>query len=303
MTPTGGPLSEEQAHRLWARAAELQEEAVRREERGSAVPAHKEEGRGFELEHVRAAAIEAGIQKEFVDLAVVEMIAGAEPPDPVLERRIAGFLASRRYALESVRRIDATPEVVLDRLTDLVTRDPYGLTLIDQVGSDVIEGGALVFRAPGMMERKGEFGNALNYSDMRELFFQAKPTEEGQTELRVRAPLLYARRLNYRVGVGLSGVVAAGSGVGAGTAAAALLAGVVSGPVGWAAIGAAALAGAAGASVVGVKSYRSIFRYGMKKGQQALDMLLKVIAVNIKARRPALPLNPSVRALPTESET
>lgn len=284
MSDRSGPLSEEQARRLWARASELQEEDLRRRERGGPVPARTDTGRGFELEHVRAAAVEAGIPKEFVDLAVAEMVAGAEPPDPVLERRIARFLGSRRYALESSRVIEAPPGVVLDRLTDLVTRDPYGLTLTDRVGEDVIEGGALVFRAPGMAERKGDFGMALSFSDMREFFFQARAAGDGHTELRIRAPLLYSRKMNYRVGAGLTGAAALGSGTGSGAATAALLAGVLTGPLGWVVAGGAALLGSAGGAALCVTGYRKLFRYGLRKGQEGLDTMLRVIAVNVEAR-------------------
>lgn len=296
-----GPLSEERARRLWARASELQEEAFRKRERNSDHPVRQDREPGFELEHVRAAAVEAGIQKEFVDLAVAELVAGAEPPDPVLERRIARFLDSRRYALEAIRVIDAPPDVVLRRLTEMVTRDPYGLTLLDHVGSDVIEGGALVFKTPQMMERKGEFGTAINYSDMRELFFQARAAADGRTELRVRAPLLYARKLNYRVGVGLAGTIAAGTGTGTAAATAALVLGAVAGPLGWVVVGGAALLGATGGALVGVKSYRRLFRYGIKKGQEALDGLLRAVAVNIKARRSGLQPGPENQPLPPPS--
>ncbi len=298
-------LSKEEARRLWARATELQEEARRREEEDTSLLPARSSHADFELKHVRAAAEEAGIRREFMDLAVAEMVAGAGPPDPAVERRVARFLASRQHALEASKIIPAPVPLVLDLLNEVVTRDPFRLTLVDQVGPEVLDGGALIFRAPIMSERTGSFGLAVGYADIREIFVQALPIEDGQaTELRVRAPLNYSRRLNYRVGVGLAGVVAAGSGVGAGAGAAALLAGALTGPVGWAVAGAAALAAAVGGGSAGTYAYRRIFRYGMRKGQAGLEDLLRVVAVNVttRSRAGAMELNAPQRPSLTGNE-
>ena len=72
-----GRLSEEMAERLWKRAAELQADAARRLESKSRTEAHLElvesDDSGYALEHVRQAAVEAGISTEFVEAALTEL--------------------------------------------------------------------------------------------------------------------------------------------------------------------------------------------------------------------------------------
>ena len=71
-------LTEEQAARLWQRAAALQTEAARKAESqwdGRQLPSgteHPEDptDSGYAIEHVRAAAIEAGIGAEFLEAAL-----------------------------------------------------------------------------------------------------------------------------------------------------------------------------------------------------------------------------------------
>lgn len=83
MTDSRSRISEEQARRLWERAAQIQAEAARREEERAKEDASKgapdrllpgdvDEGEGYSLTHVRQAAIEVGIQPEFLDLALGE---------------------------------------------------------------------------------------------------------------------------------------------------------------------------------------------------------------------------------------
>ena len=76
-------LSEEQARRLWERAARLQSEATLREEaadgrhvdgapRRELISGVEDESTGFSLTHIIQAGQEVGISPDFVELALAE---------------------------------------------------------------------------------------------------------------------------------------------------------------------------------------------------------------------------------------
>ena len=69
-------LTEEEAAKLWQRAAHLQAEALQRADGGNEdeAPASDEErAQGYALAHVREAAIEAGIAAEYLDAALADV--------------------------------------------------------------------------------------------------------------------------------------------------------------------------------------------------------------------------------------
>ena len=97
-------LSEEEAARLWQRAAQLQAEAARKAEElaqaadgaHESAPENKDVDApgGYALTHVRSAALEVGIGSEFMDAALADLRAeGALPeeaaPDPMAPPRRA----------------------------------------------------------------------------------------------------------------------------------------------------------------------------------------------------------------------
>ncbi|MEE8147513.1 MAG: hypothetical protein V3T24_07920, partial [Longimicrobiales bacterium] len=76
-------LTEEEAARLWQRAAQLQAEAARRAEKSGSEKAESKGAEsatadvappeGYALTHVRSAALEVGITDEFVDAALADL--------------------------------------------------------------------------------------------------------------------------------------------------------------------------------------------------------------------------------------
>ena len=118
MSDSGRRITEEQAKRLWERAAQIQAEAARREEErakdeasrgasGQLLPGEVDEGEGYSLTHVRQAAVEVGIQPEFLDLAlgeeaVLELEGGSG--EGGYDRAVKRLLGDGRRALEIRRR-------------------------------------------------------------------------------------------------------------------------------------------------------------------------------------------------------
>jgi len=142
-------LTAEEATRVWERAARLQAEsgaanlASGAESTPTPVP-------GFALSQVRSAALEAGIASEFVEAALAGLQAERLHPAGAGGRPLATkFLGNPPDALLVQRRIDASPEAVLQAMETVLPGDPYRLVLVDR-RADPLEGGALVFDVPGL---------------------------------------------------------------------------------------------------------------------------------------------------------
>jgi len=157
MTGSESRITEEQARRLWERAAELQAEADReREEGGTGAPGgggspEVEGGRGgdaatgYSLTHVRQAALEVGIRPEVLGLAlgeeaILELEGGAEGKR--LDRVGTHFLSDHRDAVE-VRRSFAFParRVWLELERQLLD-EPHCLEILDSMGGRPEDGGS-----------------------------------------------------------------------------------------------------------------------------------------------------------------
>ena len=271
-------LTEEQARQLWARASQLQEDARRRAEEAARVlpvPVEHDET-GFALEHVRQAAVEAGIDARFVDTAWRETQAGVSPAKPRVDRRITRFLGGERRVLEASRSIGAPPAEVLEAVHTVFTGDACKLVLADQVGGHPLEGGSLVFTATA--DYTTQIGKAIMWSDMREFLVSFQPkAPEGPTVVRLRAPMEHSRKLNYRVGVGLNGVISAGGFGGALALGAGL--GLMA-----PAVAAVGIGGFAATWLATLKGYRWMYKKALAKGELGLNQLLRQVAVHVETR-------------------
>lgn len=266
-------LSEEQARRLWERAAQLQEDARRRaDEAERALPVKAEPEGGFALEHVRQAAVEAGIDAAFVDEAWTDQQVGVDPPSPKLDRQITRFLGGDVRALEARRVIDAPADRTLEAIRDVFTSESCKLRLSDQIGGHPLEGGALVFDAS--YDYTTGIGKAVMWSDMKHFIVRLRPIDAQRTEVHIRSPLDHSRKLNFSVGSIFNAVVSVG-----GAAGAAALAGVAGAalPV----VIPAGIVGFTGVWWGGTRAYQALFRKAMRVGQEGLDGLLRQLAVHV----------------------
>ena len=107
-------LDEEEAARLWQRAAQLQAEAAQRAEKAEnetaetgAAESETADGappEGYALTHVRSAALEVGIANEFVDAALADLHAERTLPKKK-RRRLARWFLGNPPETHTVRRV------------------------------------------------------------------------------------------------------------------------------------------------------------------------------------------------------
>lgn len=143
-------VHEQQLARLLGRAAELQEQAGRREEACAAGEDAQLAG-SHRLTDIKAAAAEAGIDEQFVTLAALEL-AAAGPTEttaltPVQRRRAARWLGAREPGLAQVARVHAPFERLMAAIGSTVQMPQYGLRLADS-NPDLTRGGTMLLKMP-----------------------------------------------------------------------------------------------------------------------------------------------------------
>ncbi len=302
MTDSRPRISEEQARRLWERAAELQAEATRRQEQekgqsaGEALPGStsgdNDEAGGYSLLHVREAGAEAGIQPEFVDMAlaeetVLELEGGGG--ETRLDRIATRLLRDGRPALE-VRRSFAYPaHAVWLTLEDVLRGEPNEFDLLELQGGSPVEGGIAIFESP----KRHRESDALPYwstaaDTLR--YLVAIRGNEGEEEARgcqvlVRVPLRRSRRINGGLGVGAVGLFG-----GLGGAGGAGVVGLLAGSGGMAAIplalalGLGTLGGAVGVGALSRRGWIAIYRWALRGMVRALEKALNKVDLELRRK-------------------
>lgn len=279
-------LSEEEARRLWERAAELQAEAARREEESRrALPGSPASGssygdenaeNGYSLTHVRQAGLEAGIQAEFMNMAlaeeaVLELEGGGE--DGGYDRAVERFLGDRRRALEIFHDFSYPSRAVWLALEQALIHDPHDLDLLEIRGGEVGEGGIAIFEAPTSMQSDGSLKFYSTAVDTKRYMVRVTPEEEGCRVL-IRIPLRRSRRINGGVSMGFAG----GLGILGGLGGMALVASVGTGGV--AALPLAlllaggGLGGTAGAGILTRWGMNAVYRSYLGKLENTLRKIL-----------------------------
>lgn len=148
-------ISEEEAIAIWRRAARLQMEAAHRlEERSRSLLTGPEEvvGRsgGIRQAELDAAAVEAGISAEYVQLAQAIMRDSASAAVPLAgweDRAAVRFLGTRERSIEVARMIAATPKEVVTAMQRILPAYPYFMALKDSLGGRPEEAGCSSFRS------------------------------------------------------------------------------------------------------------------------------------------------------------
>ncbi|MEQ1691072.1 MAG: serine/threonine-protein kinase [Gemmatimonas sp.] len=155
----GGVLSEEKALAVWQRAAQLQADAAHRMERAPNLqPAPTSDtdatpSSSYRVRDVEAAAIEAGISRQYVALALAEQQLPGATGTPILnsernERQFTTMLGTADRAISVSRVIPATPKSTLSAIGVVFTSDPYRLRVNDTVNGHPLDGGILRFASP-----------------------------------------------------------------------------------------------------------------------------------------------------------
>ncbi len=155
----GGVLSEPEALAVWQRAAQLQAEAAHRLERTAklqapSTTAHADGSSGsYRVRDVEAAAVEAGISRQYVALALAERRTQASGElVPVvserLDRQFTSMLGTADRAISVSRLISASPKATLAAIDTVFTAAPYKLKFNDAVNGHPLDGGILRFSMP-----------------------------------------------------------------------------------------------------------------------------------------------------------
>jgi len=285
-------LTEDEAARLWQRAASLQGEAALREEAVAQDLAEDEmtsvvRRDGYAVEHVRTAAIEAGIGGQYLDAALADLRAeSALATEKVGSAYARRFLNDPPNALTVRREIRAPVEKVLAAMEEIFPREPYHMSLTDRQ-SDSAHGELLSFIIEGASFVAPEgFKGQMSAGNLRRVVVSIRPLDgpdSGSCEMTIRGPIAWAHNLNAGVGSVFTGIIGAiGLGVGGagGAAIATTLVASSIATIGVAAVAAAAVTvtGVLGGSTLAAHGFRALHTYSLNKGQQGLNDLLSVVA-------------------------
>ncbi len=282
MSTSKRELTEEEARRLWERAAELQAEAAPGEQLSDGdndVPADTASP-GYGVDVVRQAALDAGIDPEFVDKALVEVRTEAE--SGLLDRWADRFLKDAPKWLTVRRTLDISPEETYASLQRVFPNSPYEFNLIGTRGASPLEGGRLIFEVPNQVGF-ATHGNSTvydirHYADILEIEVSLRAVGENgtQTELEITAQLVRSRRVAFLAAQVVGGVA---SGVGF------LIAGfITSGLLGPATVPVLVLAaaGGGGGSLGAGRAFRWLFGWALRRAEKAFKRLIGAIAVDVR---------------------
>ncbi|MCK5448355.1 MAG: hypothetical protein KAJ43_09430, partial [Gemmatimonadetes bacterium] len=294
-------VSEAMAADLWRRATELQEEEARRVDervRSTALQRalHGDAARTSQLslEEVKSAAADAGIPAEYVELAWIESHHGVVPAraaESRSERAKRRFLGTDLRTMEVARIYQAPVGQVLSVMGHAFPNPPFGLILEASERVEVDGSRVLVFAVPGLEVLSGQspvasFAMAMQWPDIKKLLVsvRALPGKTEATEVVIRSPLAYSRKLNYGIGLAVgsgAGFVAGGAAVTGGVAllSASIVAGSALAPL---AVGAAGLAGFGAGRTVIEWAWRKLYGVALEKGRKGLDQLLSAITLHLQ---------------------
>lgn len=289
----GPSLSEEEAMAVWQRAAQLQAEAAHRMERNVSInrdqtsqQAAVSETRGYLARDVEASAVDAGISRQYVAIAMAER-QSQQANAPMLvgeseDRRVTTLLGVTARSISVSRTITASPRATLEALGRVATAKPYQLELESVVGGHPLDGGILRFKVPTIYQAmSGQTVSIMNHGliyrctqiDLYELniTLSARGTPERPAcEVVISGDLRKGQRKNVRFSGWTMGSLGALFGALAGTWAGAAAGSAIM------AVG-PGVAAAAGIAALSGFSYRWAYRSALAKTHEELDGLLRAV--------------------------
>lgn len=264
-------LTDEEAARLWQRAAQLQADAAASGAALADPSATQPEGHA--LAHVRAAAVEAGIGREFVDAALAEVRLERSLPAPTgnrsLARRVVPDLPD---SITIGRSIPAAAPEVLSAMEAVLPGPPYRLTLTDRQG-DPLDRGTMVFDIHGSSNPfESGFGSIMNELGIRQLHISLRPGAEPAQSTEV---IVHGRVTAHTAGVMIAGIFAGLAGVVSTGAFLAVGFGTGIGPL-------LGIPGALLGGWLGLKAHRAVIRYAVRRARQSLEGLAGAVAARAR---------------------
>lgn len=277
------------AEEVWRIAARLQADAARRlEERSRSIadsPTVDADSHRFTLSEVKAIGDEAGIDSQYIELALRKQAADQHVPKAVsgeMSDTAGRFLATPEEHLSVTRMIRAGKQQVLDAMQRVFPSDPYHLQLLEVIGDEkALADSTMIFKVPQVemaVSTSGinVFAYHMSIADLNRMTVTLHSIDEERTEVSIQLDLKYGKWRNFKVGAGLTavgGVVAALLGLAASTGKLALgLVGVIGTTV--------ATGLTLGAAIYFL--YRWTFRNGLTKGQREITDLLAHIDVTAR---------------------
>jgi eukaryotic-like serine/threonine-protein kinase len=297
----GNVISERDAIAVWQRAAQLQAEAAHRMERSINLTAPTGTGASgaslptdaFRLSDVESAAVEAGISRQFVAIALAErgstVTSGGAAIVPLsdrTDRRITTMLGVTDRGLSVSRVIRASPKTTLQLIGRVFTARPYHLRVRETLNGHPLDGGILRFDIPALYKSIGDgtlpsgvgISNTIIYRCNGQLALtvlnvtlKARGNATSpECEVVVSGDLRDGQRKNLRGAYWTIGGTTAG--VGSATLA-----------VGFKVLGGLAMAMPLVAGVAGVTAfaamigYRASFRHALKNARDEIDKMLMAL--------------------------
>jgi hypothetical protein len=312
-------LSNSQAEQLWARAAELQEQAKRAAvnnprdpsvagtEAQAAVDDQGAFADGVDPEAARQAAVDSGIPASFFDQALLESRAEAmlrTERETRVTRWAARLLQRDALMLTVRRRLHASVDDVAQALEAVSTSQEFPLDL-GEAEEEQVPGGEtapagkgspafqrsllqschIVRGVPGMQGGNGMPGSRFVWDvamvgDVQSFAVSLTPSEDGDTEITIVSPLDHSARVNASWALILS--ILAGSVLLIGGSA--LAAAQSAGPVGQVLSSVTAAAASAGGVIGVLKWYRHAYRKAVERIERSYHRLIRAVKGKLTTR-------------------
>jgi len=187
------------------------------------------------------------------------------------------------------RAYEAPAERVIGAMGHVFPNPPYLLELEASEVTPADGSQVLVFAVPGGQEftlSYTSFQMAMAWPDIKKLMVtvQEVPGRDEATEVIIRCPLEYSRKLNYGVGLAFGSAAGLGGGIGGLFAGLALFSGAIAGGAALAPIGVAAtgLAGFGAGRSLTEWGWRALYRLSLRKGREGLEKLLASVAAHLQ---------------------
>ena len=254
----------------------------------------------YRIRDVEAAAVEAGISRQFVAIALAERTAASTNGAVAVaalsdrdERRLTAMFGTSDRSISASRTLRVSPKSALQLIGRVFTTTPFHIKVRETVNGHPLDGGILRFDVPTIYQAMadGRVGNG-GFSTNGALLYRCT-----QLEIKVLNVTLKARgsaaapecevvvtgdlRAGYRRQ--FKALIGTAIGTGGGFFGAALGIGTkVLGGLALASMPALALGGLAGAGAI--YAYRAALRSAMRKGQEELDKMLLALQQNLDSQ-------------------
>ncbi|NNE45927.1 MAG: hypothetical protein HKN37_04620 [Rhodothermales bacterium] len=277
------------AEEVWRIAARLQADAARRlEERSRSIadsPTVDADSHRFTLSEVKAIGDEAGIDPQYIELALRKQAADQHVPQAVsgkMSDTAGRFLATPEEHLSVTRVIRAGKQQVLDAMQRVFPSEPYHLQLLEVIGDETaLADSTMIFKVPQVemaVSTSGinVFAYHMSIADLNRMTVTLHSIDEERTEVSIQLDLKYGKWRNFKVGSWITGIF--GSAIG-------FLVFVVG--LKKMALGLMGVAGIAAMTglILGYGiywGYRLAYRSGIRKGQREITDLLAQVDVTAR---------------------